>query len=248
MLAQRIEISMKPQHLSNVLNWDRPQGRQVQINQAELDRIDATVLDSNGRMKVLPAAAYGQFSMDDLRIWANMRGHYGFPTEELVQWLKERIGGRRAIEIGAGNGNLGVHLGIPMTDSYQQVDDEETKIYFAMYGITPTRPPADVEKEDGENAVRRRKPEVVVACYVTEKFQPRGNDITAKGNMRGIRYDYIIERCDTFILIGNEAIHGRNRALNIPHDTFYFSWLVSRALKPELNRIWVWDRSKRKHQ
>lgn len=239
---------MNSKHISSVLTWDVPQGQRAIVNKNELALIDATLLDEVGGIKVLPAEAYAAFNRNDLLVWANMRGNYGFPTLELVNWLKARIAGRRAIEIGAGNGNLGVHLGIPMTDSYQQVDDEETKAYFALYGITPTNPPTSVEKEDGENAVRRRKPEVVVACYVTEKFQPRPGDFLAKGNQRGIRYDYIIERCDTFILIGNESIHGKNRAMGIPHETFYFPWIISRALKPELNRIWVWDRLKPKHQ
>jgi hypothetical protein len=229
----------------NLPNWAPPQGQSAQVNPRTLAMLDAHFLDANGRLKLLPAADYRKMPLQGLRIWANMRSHYGFPTMELVNWLKERIGGRRAIEIGAGNGNLGIHLGIPMTDSYQQVDDPETVAYFAMNGITPTRPPSDVEKEDGENAVRRRKPQVVVACYVTEKFMPRSHtDITAKGNSRGIRYDYIIERCETFILIGNEMTHGKNRALSLPHEKFHFPWLVTRSEKQEMNRIWVWDNKK----
>lgn len=225
-------------------NWAVPQGQTVRVSPKMLALLDETLLDRNGRIKLLPASTYAAIPYQDLRIWANMRSQYGLPTAELITWLKERIAGRKAIEIGAGNGNLGIHLGIPMTDSYQQVDDAETRLYFAAYGIEPTNPPSDVEKEDGENAVRRRKPQVVVACYVTEKFDARSNDITAKGNMRGIRYDYIIERCDTFILIGNELTHGKNRALSLPHEKLHFPWLFSRSEKPDLNRIWVRERKK----
>lgn len=227
------------------LNWAVPQGRSVRVDPKKLGLIDELILDRNGRIKLLPAATYHAIPRDDLRIWANMRSQYGFPTTELVDWLKQRMTGRKAIEIGAGNGNLGLHLGITMTDSYQQVDDPETVAYFAAHNVVPTCPPSDVEKEDGENAVRRRKPQVVIACYVTEKFQPRSNsDITARGNLRGIRYDYIIERCETFILIGNEMTHGQNRAISLPHEKFHFPWLITRSEKPEMNRIWVWDRKK----
>ncbi|HEY3283412.1 MAG TPA: hypothetical protein VGN26_14180 [Armatimonadota bacterium] len=55
---------------------------------------------------------------------------YQFPTRELVLWLQELIRGRRAIEIGAGNGWLGWHLGIPMTDSYQQSEHPDTMLYY----------------------------------------------------------------------------------------------------------------------
>jgi hypothetical protein len=44
-------------------------------------------------------------------------------TVELVAWLHDRIAGRKAIEIGAGMGDLGYHLGIPQTDSYAQIED-----------------------------------------------------------------------------------------------------------------------------
>lgn len=225
----------------NIPNWAPPQGHAVRVNPRTMALLDTMLLDDKGRIKLLPAAVYHGIEHQDLRTWANLRCQYGFPTLELVSWLKDFIAGRKAIEIGAGNGNLGIHLGITMTDSYQQVDDPETVAYFALHNIPAIRPPADVEKEDAENAVRRRKPQVVVACYVTEKFDPK---TSIKGNSKGVRYDYIIERCETFILIGNETVHGKNKALALPHTKFHFPWLITRSEKPELNRIWVWDNKK----
>lgn len=222
------------------MSFATPKFQIAPIGPKDVAYLDNLLLDNNGRIKLLPAGDYQQFPHLHLRVWCSLKGRYGLPTVELVQWLKEQIGGRSAIEIGAGNGDLGFHLGIPMTDSYQQVDDPMTVAYFNVYGMAPTRPPADVIKEDAENAVRKRKPKAVIACYVTEKFKPRPGDAFAHGNYKGVRYDYIIERSETFILIGNERVHGSNRALSLPHEKFYFPWLVNRSEYPDLNRIWVW--------
>lgn len=224
------------------MNCPTPKGEVIDISGIDMGHLDRLLLDDKGRMKLHPAEFYRPLSLLELRAWANLRGRYGFPTVELVSWLKDKIGGRKALEIGAGNGDLGHHLGVPMTDSYQQVEDKETVAYLNLYGIKGTAPPPDVEKEDGENAVRRRKPQVVIGCYVTEKYDPKNP--SGSGNYRGVRYDYVIDRCETFILIGNELVHGQNKALRLPHQKLHFPWLMSRAQMPELNRIWVWERKK----
>ena len=198
--------------------------------------LDRQLLDESGRLKLLPASVYLAIDPLYLRAWCALNAYYTLPTVELVAWLAERIKGKRALEIGAGNGSLGRFLGIPMTDSYQQVDDSFTTAYFRANGLKPTKPAPDVEKEDGENAVRRRKPQVVIAAYVTEKW----NDKKGQGNYLGVRYPYVIDRCETFILIGNLKTHGDNRAKRLPHEEHFFPWIITRAQYPSLNRILVW--------
>jgi hypothetical protein len=215
----------------------------IDISGIDFKALDNRLLDDNGRIRLLSYRDYADIPPDHLRAWANLRGRYGLPTVELVNWLTDRIAGRSALEIGAGNGDLGYHLKIPMTDSYQQVEDLATQLVFASYGITPTRPPSEVEKEDGENAVRRRKPKVVVACYVTEKYRP--DNTGGFGNYLGVRHDYVIERCETFILVGNKNIHGGSRAMRIPHEEYSFPWIVTRSKDQTLNRLWVWENRKR---
>jgi len=207
----------------------------------DVEYLDRALLDENGRLKLLTNYDYRCFPHVHLRVWASLHSRYGFPTTELIAWLKERIAKRTALEIAAGNGDLGHRLDIPMTDSYQQVDDRETMLYLAAMGVTPTNPPPDVKKEDGENAVRRRKPRVVIACYATEKWDKR--EPNKPGNYKGIRYGYVIERCETFILIGNKSVHGQSSALALPHEEFYFPWIVTRSKQQSDNRIWVWNNS-----
>jgi hypothetical protein len=74
----------------------------------------------DGKLQVLPAAEFKKFDQELISIFCVKNAFYGLPTMELVEWLKEKIGKRSAIEIGAGNGAFGRALGIPMSDSFQQ--------------------------------------------------------------------------------------------------------------------------------
>lgn len=190
-------------------------------------------------VKLRPAAFWQALPPDHLRAWAGLNARYCIPTVELIDWLRERIGGRKALEIGAGQGDLGHHLGIPMTDSYVQSLNPSVLTYYLMAGQQPTVPPGDVIREDAETAVRTRKPKVVIGAWITEKFK---GDHDVGGNMYGPREEYIIERCQTYISIGNENVHGKKRIMNVPHETHYFPWLVSRAKDPSKNVIYVWEK------
>ena len=217
--------------------WAR--GEAIKLEGLDFTKLDE-LLDDGGRVKLYPAAHYSQFPLPALRAWAHIHARYGFPTTELIDWLRFHIGTRSAIEIGAGAGDLGIRLGIPMTDSFQQVTNKDTMAVYGLAGIPPTRPPADVLQFDGEQAVRKFKPDIVIASWVTKKYDPRRHD--DKGNMYGVRYEYIIERCKTFILIGNMNVHPPGRAFDLPHVCLEFPWLVSRAGDQSKNRIWVWNR------
>jgi hypothetical protein len=227
------------------LSFEKPVGERLPQDAVEqVKYLDALLLDENGRMRLLGADEYRDMPLLHIRIWATLHGRYGIPTKELIAWLKERIGGRKALEIGAGCGDLGFHLGIPMTDSFQQVEDPDTVVYFAINRVRPTLPAPDVDKEDAENAVRRRRPQVVIASYLTEKYDPRKHHTT--GNMHGPREDYILERCDTYIFIGNEAVHGKKRLCKVPHETFRYPWLITRSKYTDSNVIYVWENPERR--
>lgn len=213
----------------------------IHVKPSEVTYLDAQLLQGD-RLRLLPAAVYRQIPHAHLRLWASLHGRYGLPTQELIDWLKAQIGNRRALEIGAGCGDLGYHLGITMTDSYQQVDDPATAAHYAALRQVPTTPPPDVIKEDAENAVRKRKPQVVIGSWITEKWLPANVPWENTGNYKGPREEYILDRCATYILVGNQNIHGKKRILKLPHAEFSFPWLVSRAADQTANRIYVWCR------
>lgn len=202
--------------------------------------LDSLLLGKDGHVKCFDAEFYRTINPLHLRAWCVERGRYQMVTRELVDWLREQIGDRKAIEIGAGCGDLGHHLGITMTDSYQQVEQKEIVAYYKALRQEPTKPPATVIKEDGETAVRKRKPDVVIAAWVTEKWR----EGEAKGNAFGPRGDYILERCGRYILIGNDNVHGGRPLMKAAHATHRFPWLVSRAADPSKNAIYVWENTK----
>lgn len=202
--------------------------------------MDQYLLDHNGRQHLLPASKLLEAApWSWLMAWMVRRARYQFVTLELVAWLKEKIAGRSAIEIGAGMGDLGYHLGIPMTDSYAQAPGGmpvEYQLLVEISGQTPTTPPPDVERLEAEEAVKKYKPQVVIASWVTQKWH--------EGDARGFQYGpeeiRIVRNVEAYILVGNSSVHGDKRICRLKHKEYSFDWLVSRGFEQEKNKIYVW--------
>lgn len=198
--------------------------------------LDAMLLDKNGRILLHPSEFYRAIPRIHLRTWCYNQARYSLPTIEMVEWIKSRINGRSAIEIGTGNGDLGFHLGIRETDSYCQ-QKLEVLLYYAMHAQKPTNPRQEVEKIDAIDAIKKYKPDVVVGSWITQKN--RGND--PSGNMYGPEEEIIISLAKTYIHVGNTQPHDSKRILAISHETIQPPWIISRARRPEDDIIWVWD-------
>ena len=84
-------------------------------------------LDGFGRIRELPAAEWLQFPWEELRMFMHEYPVYVLPTTELLDMLADLTDGLKTIEIGAGSGSIGRHLGIKMTDSYLQQDNALVK-------------------------------------------------------------------------------------------------------------------------
>ena len=177
----------------------------------KLKDLSGELLGDNGRLKLLHYIEYEKFNWDDLRLFCHEHARYGLPTVELIDFIKSIINGRSAIEIGAGHGDLGHHLGIHMTDSKQQFEPKVRKHYEAM-GQPIIQYPDDVEKIDALDAVKKYKPQVVVASWVTP-YSPC--EVKYNSNPWGVKEDEILPLIETYILIGNLDIHsGRPILLN----------------------------------
>jgi hypothetical protein len=209
------------------------------LDEGMLRVLDFTLMDGDKRLYPLTSHFYGAYVKQPvLRVWCAERARYNVVTRELLDWLQEQIGGRTALEIGAGMGDLGHRLKIRMTDSYQQVEDAGTRAAMALMRQSATTPPVDVIKMDAQTAVQKFKPQVVIGAWITQRWLPGETE----GNQLGPREEHILRNCETYIHIGNEAIHGTKRILKLRHQTFHFPWLVSRAKYPEQNVIHVWHR------
>lgn len=202
---------------------------------------DTTDLDQlllrDGRLKLLPACEYAGLDREAFRIWCHRQARYGIPTAELALWLQTAIGGRSAIEICAGNGDLAYHLLIPATDDAQQSEHPEVRGYYDALRQPPTRPGPDVRRLEALQAVLAYRPQVVIGSWVTQQ-----SDVPGEGNYWGVREAAILDlvEVETYIHLGNRGTHGKKAILARPHEELQFPWLVSRAQRPEDDVIYVW--------
>ncbi len=197
------------------------------------------VLDEHGRLRILPASYWASTTPDERGLLCHRHGLYGLPTVELVEHLTEVIGGQRAIEIGAGHGALAKALDIPGTDSREQ-ERPEYQLLFGLQGTPPVTYGPDVIEMHASRAVRRYRPQVVIACWVTQNYR-QGEPWNHDSKLDGVDEEDILRHCETYILIGNEKIHRGKRIWARPHTIEYPPWLYSRAMNGSRDFIATWQ-------
>jgi hypothetical protein len=198
------------------------------------------LLDDGGMLKLLPSSHYDAITSDSLRLWCHQNARYGLPTLELIGWLKYVIGVRLAIEIGAGSGDLSHHLGILGTDSWLQ-ERPEIQEFYRLTGQPTIRYSKGVQRLDAEQAIAKYRPDVVVASWVTHWIDPNLPFPPGGGNIYGVDEGRIVDSGVTYILIGNETVHGTKKIFAKPHQEFNLPFVRSRASHPEKNRVWIWN-------
>lgn len=191
------------------------------------------------RMRVLPASYWATTTMPERAMFGHRHGIYSFPTTELATRLGEIIGGRSAIEIGAGNGVLAEALGIPGTDSRQQ-DELKYRLIYKLMNQPPVTYGPNIVAMHASRAVRHYKPEVVIGCWVTYKWDPGLPE--AQGNEAGIDEADIMANCDTFILVGNEHTHRHSKIMRRRPALEFPDYVYSRASNGKRDMIAVWNR------
>lgn len=204
-----------------------------------LHDLDTLLLDRpTNRIKLLPASAYSEITRQDLQAWMRYRNRYVLPTVELVDWLKVKIDGRRVIEIGAGNDDLGYHLAIQAIGSYPLA-------YASTYAapLFPGQIPTRVvyyggHQMDSMQAILELRPEVAIGAWILDKFTDNfGNPSKYAPN------EYQVIQNVEYIHIGCESIHGRSPLLGFSHETFKPLGVVSRTIiTPSDDVIYVWKK------
>src|SRR6266850_1944791 len=81
-------------------------------HKGDVSYLDNILLDQRGLLKSLPHALLRKFPIEHLQAWANANGIFYFVTSEMIEWLKEKIANKKAIEICAGDGCISRSLGI----------------------------------------------------------------------------------------------------------------------------------------
>lgn len=210
------------------------------VSPAAVRDISKLLLDDSGQLRIVSAADLAQTSPEERLLFGVQYGYYGFPTEELCQFLFERINGRAAIEIGSGHGLLAKALGIPATDNRQQ-EEPAIKEHYRLIG-QPTVPYGDnVEKLDAHEAVAKYRPNVIISCWVTHRLDPARLD--AGGSATGVDEAAIIAACDEYISIGNEHVHSGKPIWALPHEKVTPPWVYSRAVNGSKDYVAIWRRT-----
>lgn len=202
--------------------------------------ISGEALDADGRPRVLPVSFWAATTAAERGLLGHRYGIYTFPTVELVAYLKTVIGDRSVIEIGAGHGVLAEALGIPATDSRQQ-EKEPWRSRILADGQPPVRYGDNVIEVDAVRAVRRYKPDVVIACWVTHKYLRSRH--AAGGNAAGVVEEEVIAGCEQYVFMGNEDVHAGKSIWTLPHSIIYPDFVVSRAINGSREFIATWCRS-----
>lgn len=208
------------------------------IHEKYLKDISPELLLPNGKLKLFPAKFYDDKNKSDLLLFCHNYARYGIPTIELIDFLIQKIDGRSAIEIGSGHGDLGYHLNINMTDSKIQRKPEVQQVYKEMKQPLIDYPD-DVEEIEALDAIEKYKPSVAIASWITTyapSAMPYGS------SPYGIKEDKILDKIETFIIIGNNDLHRDKPICKLPHLEIYEPWIKSRATNLENNRIYIWDR------
>lgn len=191
----------------------------------------------DGRLRILPSEFWENTTVDERAVFGNRHAVYGFPTIELVEWLTGYIGGRKAIEIGAGSGVLAEALGIPATDSHQQ-DMPVYREFYAKLGQKTVTYGPNVEKLDALQAVRKYRPQVVIGSWITHIYDEMRD--WAGGNELGVDEGRLLELTPCYIHIGNEDVHKGKEIWSRPHRIDYPPFLYSRAFNGSRDFLAIW--------
>ena len=193
------------------------------------------LLEENLKLKLLPASHYDAIPFQELRMFCHYQARYLLPTVELIEFLKPYT--NNALEIGAGCGDLGYHLGLRMTDNYCQYFPEVKEYYEALqqpiikYG-------KDVELLDAALAIKHYNPDVVIGAWVTNWVDPLLPPSPGGGSVHGIKEDEILDRGITYIVIGAEEIHKHKPIMKAKHQKIDAPFVRSRR---QDNKIWIWN-------
>lgn len=208
------------------------------LDPSQIRDISPDVLDDRGQMRVLPAAFWENTTPSERALFGHRYAIYNFPTTELVAYLHELIDGRSAIEIGAGHGVLAQALDIPATDNRMQAKARYRLIY-ELTGQPLVKYGRNVIELDAAAAIRRYRPDVVIGCWVTHRYDPARH--WAGGNEIGIDEEAVIDAVQQYVVIGNEEVHRGKSIWELPHTQIHPPFVYSRAANgsPDFLAIWT---------
>jgi hypothetical protein len=205
--------------------------------------LDEMLLDQDGALRILPYSDLKNIPHVHLMKFCVEHGYYCIPTQELIDFLNEEIGQQKekTIEVAAGSGVIAKALGIVATDSKMQLEPAVLSYYRLLkQTIVPYDKSVKVDRIDAAKAVRKYKPDIVVAAWLTHKYNKREH--WREGNQQGVDEVNMFESINKYINIGNEVTHAKKPILELPHRTIKADWLLSRSAHADKNVIFIWEK------
>lgn len=190
-------------------------------------------------MRCYPASFYTQFTHEEVLNFAMRYGIYQFPTNELINFLKNELDLSSTIEIAAGGGHVGKHLpGVIQSDSKLQ-EQEWVKKWYKENGQYTIQYPSWMAKLDAELAVQIYKPKHVLGCWTVEAESSTSGE--------GVSEVAIASKVEKYVIVGNNHLHKRKPVLTVAHAygklrTIYPEWMISKASIPSQNCIYIIDK------
>lgn len=188
--------------------------RAVVLNPAEHHDLTPQLLTPHGQYMLRPASWWNATTRQERALYGHRSGRYHFPSVEVVEWIGRRIEGAHAIEVCAGTGDLARLLAIPAFDNRMQDRPDIARAYAAA--LQPTIPYGpNVETADANEIVRAEQPDVVVAAWMTHRYNPARHDLG--GNAYGPDHMDLLANCRELIFIGNSQTHATHPLLRLRH-------------------------------
>ena len=141
------------------------------FNKSDISELEDLLL-KDGELQIVSYEELETFTQNQISQFCVENGFYSIPTIELINFLREEIGQEQllqTIEIGAGHGAISRELNIRAVDNYMQLKPEIRALYESLeQTIVPYG--KHVEEIDGNEAIRKYKPKVIVGAYCTHKY------------------------------------------------------------------------------
>ena len=211
------------------------------MQRQDISGLEGLLLTAGGQhLLSVPAKELKPFNQGQISQFCHEHGIYQIITDELIEFLGCEMAGASCVEIGAGNGAVARYLrNTVATDSYAQATPE-MQLTYARMGVPTIKYGINVLKYEALAAVKEFRPEVVLGCWVTHKWES-GEDGFADGvdEVAMMHPDLGVEK---YLVVGNKKTHGAKPILKTkgfkPKQFTNLPWLYSRSMSPELNTIY----------
>lgn len=211
-------------------------------NPSSVKDLSPLLLDEKGKLRPVPASVLAETTVVERALFGMRHAVYGLLTNELLGYLKEVLGNKSAIEVGAGHGQLARYLGIPATDNRQQ-EWPEVAAYYRLMGQPVIQYGDNVERIDAISAAKKYQPDIVVGSWITHRYDPLRHE--AGGNQDGVDEQELLNHCGAYLFVGNREVHKHKAIWTEPHEIIEPSWLYSRAHNGSPDFIAIWKGRKR---